>query len=393
MKDNSPFFSFISIFRNRDNNIEKGLKRVQRNLDSIQKQTYQNFELIFVNNGSEARFSQELEQLLSQYQFIKYIYTETRGFDWNRAYTLNLAIEFTNNPFVIVSDIDLIYPDNFLTKLCDIWDFKEILIYRIYYLPKNFKNYNNLEKEKYPDKLESSQYTAKGIFAIVKTTFLNVGGYDEFYRVWGLEDGDFLETALQKGYQYHFWDEDRVPTFHQWHEKSAIPLLNNLYIVLQRYFENKKQNRTEKKYLLEKTKDRKPLTLLDRPTLRKVLNNDFIGLLEFKFEIPKEYGFLCFMKQFETLKSGEYLLVKQEFGEFSNHKSRLRSLVKFINKILKNIRISYRLVEMAKFQNNKFEWEEIRNFLRYFTLHFSEYLEDYYFKCEYPEVFLLLLKK
>lgn len=390
MKDNKPFFSFLTTFRNRS------LEHLKRNLDAIQEQSYQNFEVIFVNSGSEENTTKDLEKLLTNYDFITtYIYTETRGYDWNKSHALNISISGINNKVLIINDIEVIFPSNFLEKILKIWDFREILIYRLYYLPKNFTQYELIKKEPYKlcKKLENSKFTAKGALIFQKKVFEDVGGYDEFYRVWGVEDADFLEMAAQKGYNYRFWTEERVPIFHQWHEKTGPKLVNNFMKVHQRHFEAKKARKIRSQALLDKTKARKPLTILDRPVLQKVLNQDFANSLQFQFEVPREDAYLLFTKQFKELKSGGYLLVQQEFAEFSNSKSRLKGIMKFCNQILKKVNISYRLVELQKSEQEYFEWGEVQNFLRYFTVHFSEYLKDYYFKCEYPKVFLLLLKK
>jgi len=95
-------YSFIISFQNRD------LIRVKKSLDSLQNQTIQNFEVIFVNYGSYENVTAELETLLLNYSFCKYIYTETRGLLWNKCVALNIGINNSTGENIIISDIDII---------------------------------------------------------------------------------------------------------------------------------------------------------------------------------------------------------------------------------------------------------------------------------------------
>ena len=93
-----PSLSIIASFRDR----EAG--RVRRFLDSLSRQTDPEFELIFLDYGSQEKVSEQIQDLCNQYSFCRYIYNHTRGMYWNRAHAMNSAARFSDREYLLFTD-------------------------------------------------------------------------------------------------------------------------------------------------------------------------------------------------------------------------------------------------------------------------------------------------
>ena len=80
-------FSIIVGFKNRD------ISRAKKSLDSFSSQSFTDFELIFIDYGSDELVSKEVQLLVQHYKFIKYYYSDTKGWFWNRAHAMNIGIK------------------------------------------------------------------------------------------------------------------------------------------------------------------------------------------------------------------------------------------------------------------------------------------------------------
>ena len=130
--------SIVVGFRNRE------IERVKRSLDSLAKQTYTDFEIIFVDYGSDTSIATEIEKLVTSYKFIKYVYSDTRGWFWNRAHALNTGVKIASGNVILFFDIDLILESNFLKNLSTISFENTFYTFTCFYLPERFAFYNDL---------------------------------------------------------------------------------------------------------------------------------------------------------------------------------------------------------------------------------------------------------
>ncbi|MFZ2161792.1 MAG: glycosyltransferase [Sideroxyarcus sp.] len=201
--------SLVFGFKNRD-----GL-RVRRCLESLAKQEFDQFEVIFVDYGSETECRKEIEPIVKGYSFAKYIYCEMRGRPWNRAHALNIGIRLAQAEFVMMTDIDLIFSEFSLAKLVDGYDGRTALHPGCYYLPRKFDHWDNLYASR--SKCEKSVPHALGLLLIPKEVLVRLGGYDEFYKFWGREDADLEQRLNRIGFETKFLDLDEYPLYHQWH--------------------------------------------------------------------------------------------------------------------------------------------------------------------------------
>lgn len=221
--------SIVVGYRNRE------IERVKRSLDSLSNQTFTDFEIIFVDYGSDTSIATEIEMLVTSYNFTKYIYSDTRGWLWNRAHALNTGVKFTSGDIILLFDIDLILESNFLEKLSNLSFETTFFTFSCFYLPEKFKYFNDL----FNSGVHYEQNYV-GLCAIKKENIYKIRGFDEYFMVWGVEDDDLYNrlesiniSRLQLG-QPDFY------VFHQWHSTHAPSKPTMWYLQMVQYLSNKK---------------------------------------------------------------------------------------------------------------------------------------------------------
>ena len=125
-----PFITIVYVFRDRD------LDRVKRSLDSLSRQTDMDFDVIFVDFGSREDLAVETSNLLSRYEFAKYVYNDTRYKPWNRSHALNTGIRLSSAPYIFTADVDMIFREDFIAKCKSVADPGKAHFFSVYYLPE-----------------------------------------------------------------------------------------------------------------------------------------------------------------------------------------------------------------------------------------------------------------
>ncbi len=205
-------FTIIYSYRDRD------IQRVKRSLDSLNKQTFNKFKVIFVDNGSNRYFSGDINKLIQSYSFCQYIYIDTRGYPWNKAKALNVGIKATSSKYIIINDVDIIFPNDHIQKLDSFIKEDTIVFFYTYFLGKDFSDWDSIEK--YRNKLIRGSQDACGIHCVSTKLLKEIGGFDEYYEFWGVEDRDIRHRYSLCGLK-EVWD-DNLYQYHQWH-----PVANN----------------------------------------------------------------------------------------------------------------------------------------------------------------------
>ena len=126
--------SIIIGFRNRD------IQRVKYALDSLAVQSLKDFELIFIDYGSDIPLAKQVEALFGEYDFVKYYYSDSRGRFWNRAHAVNTGFRFSAGEKIFISDIDIIYHPDFLKSIAAFNLENTFYTFSCYYLPEGFDN-------------------------------------------------------------------------------------------------------------------------------------------------------------------------------------------------------------------------------------------------------------
>lgn len=207
--------SLVLGFRDRD------LERVERCLDSLAAQTFRAFDLTLVDYGSAPATARALSELACRYPFCRVLYTETRGWPWNRSQALNAGARAAEGAFLVTTDVDLVFAAGFLEALA-----AELRADRVVYssrrdLPDGFNDWSRLEE--LASGLPSVGRSAYGnCCALPREVFCRLRGFDELYRYWGVEDRDLHHRLLAEGLEEVWLDElpGAPPLFHQWHPAS-----------------------------------------------------------------------------------------------------------------------------------------------------------------------------
>jgi len=223
--------SIIVGYRNRE------LERVKRSMDSIAAQTCTNFELIFVDYGSDIEISKSVKVLIESYQFAKYIYIDTRGMFWNRAHALNIGAKNVKGDILLFYDIDLIISSSFLEDLASIKFEDTFYTFSCFYLPQDFNYKLNL----FSAGIHCEQNYV-GLHAIKKDLFVSINGFDEYFMVWGGEDDDLYMRLSKKGLKRQHMNTSKYKIFHQWHSIESPNSPSFWYLEMVQYLSNKKFN-------------------------------------------------------------------------------------------------------------------------------------------------------
>jgi len=194
--------------RNRD------LKRIKASLDTLKRQSVQNFEVVLVDYGSNAQIARQVKHLCGSYSFVCYKYHPTQFQPWNKSKALNSVIKNLDTEFCFVADVDMIFHPQFVEKAIKLQADNKTVYFQVGFLEpdkvmenKEFGDYKNYRKS-------TTKATGLSMFPI--KVLKELRGFDEFYHFWGAEDTDVHVRLENAGYVVDFYDAE-VLMLHQWH--------------------------------------------------------------------------------------------------------------------------------------------------------------------------------
>ncbi len=191
---------------------DRELERLRRCLESLAAQSFRDFRVHVVDYGSTAV---QARPLIEQYDFCRYICTDTRGRPWNRSHCLNIGARLVETPYVMTTDVDMVFPVHFIDVVAEFAAANRVLYCHPYFLPKGFSDWQHLNE--YAGKVEAGNRNALGGCQVLSTEiFHQIRGFDEFYRYWGAEDRDLNYRFKALGLE-EVWLNDQIYFFHQWH--------------------------------------------------------------------------------------------------------------------------------------------------------------------------------
>jgi len=368
--------TIIYSFRDRD------IPRVKRCLDSLEIQIYKDFEVIFVDYGSQLDLANKIQELIESYGFCRYIYSDTRGWPWNRSKALNIGIKQAKSDWVMLSDIDLIYGREVIESIITHSKDNLSLHAACHYLPEKFNQWDSIEK--HIDTYGPPCFNALGLVLCIKRSLLlEIRGFDEFYQFWGGEDTDIESRLNVLGIETQWLDISDIPIYHQWH-----PANNHLAIgfMPSSYWDK----------LLAYNADNEG-DIIRNPSgwgeiidlgSRKAVTNDNKQIsftVEFLVNSPENYAsnnlYKNLAKTFNALQSGESIIINDIFLKPSKG---VFNFIIFLNKILRKIGFEYSLVHNKNIVKDVF-------FL--FLDNNSHYIDDFsYFDNSGQQTFLLIKK-
>lgn len=357
----NPLISIIVGFRNRD------LVRVTNSLESINNQSYKNFEVIFIDYGSDENTSSQVKQLIAAYSFASYLYNHTEGWLWNRAHALNCGLKRAKGEIVLVYDIDLIIEKNFFSKL-SVFNFENFFYtFSCFYLPQNFDVNRKIVER---DGIHYDQNYV-GLCGVKKEYLDRIDGFDEYFMVWGGEDDDLYLRLSSTGLKRKQIKATDHFVFHQWHPIESPGKPSLWYLTMVNYLYSKKINKVTKP-----ATNGVVFTKAERPVLELIKNESYKEFTKLVF--MQDQKFLFFNQAIETfysLKSGETAFLTYQFYKEENS-----SFFSWLTN--QSLREKEQILQ-----------KDVVDFLEYFIGINRSYLADYYFKKEERKLLFVCIKK
>ena len=198
--------TIIFPYRNRD------LTRVENAFISLKEQTCDNFEVKFVDYGSNVETAGKVRELCAGFPFVNYCYCYTQFQPWNKSRALNSIIKTLESGYCFVADVDLIFHPEFIEKAIQLQDGNKSTYFQVGFLSEAVELQDLFTTGKY----RKSTREATGLSMFPVKVLQELRGLDEFYHFWGAEDTDMHVRLENAGYEVHFYDKE-ILLLHQWH--------------------------------------------------------------------------------------------------------------------------------------------------------------------------------
>jgi len=231
------------IYANRNRDVE----RIRITFDSLKKQTDQNFEVIFVDYGSETSIVNGLRILSELYDFVKFYHLPVPQLLWNKSKALNYGIFKTKSSHIFIADVDLIFHPESTQLLNTLYTPDEFYLFKLGYLDK-------IESKKLTshyefDELKVNKFgVVNGMILSSKVVLDKISGFDEFFHFYGAEDVDLFSRLSMAGLVEV--KDDHKYFYHNWHktfsgsEDDLItnnPRVKNIMRINQQHFNRNKE--------------------------------------------------------------------------------------------------------------------------------------------------------
>lgn len=229
--------------RNRDS------ERIKISLNSLQMQTNKNFEVIFVDYGSNSTLVEEYTELFKFFSFVQFHSLEVSQLLWNKSKALNYGIKKASFTTIFIADVDLVFHPGSLRLFKKLAVSDVFFLFRLGYLnevesAKLGENY--IFEELNPHRLGD----INGMILATKEALLKVNGLDEFFHFYGAEDEDLFGRLENAGYKKEFVEE--IYFFHNWHKSfsgsedkllTGNPRIRNIMRINQRHFHRNRDSK------------------------------------------------------------------------------------------------------------------------------------------------------
>lgn len=308
--------TFVASFRNRE------FERVKKSLDSLQRQSCHDFQMIFVDYGSTKEYSIPVQELLSNYSFCKYYYSDTRGWLWNRSLALNTGAKLATTQYIFFTDVDIVYDINFVERMISKMSTNVFLISDCVRVPKGFRDWEKIINGSYRGNFKSMM--GKGIACCAKEVFNEIGGFDEQFAFWGKEDIDLSQRMKRYGIEEVVADD--LLSYHQWHPRTLGDASNSvLFHNVTHHYNNMRENAI---YRNQHHEWGKLITQRDRPIFKFVdPTKNYLKiseLIHFR-DAYDYYGLIRWAMELETSKNTVWAVSRNK---------KIGNLTKLLNKVL-----------------------------------------------------------
>jgi glycosyltransferase involved in cell wall biosynthesis len=224
--------SILFAYRNRE------VSRIKSSLESLAQQQNQDFEVIFVDYGSDDSYSNQVKQVLDSFDFVNYYYIAHPGLLWNKSKALNFGAERANGSSIFIADVDLLF-DPKATHLLNLKELdNSFYLFQLGYLDEA-QSKNIYGKHRFEELKVKHYGTINGMVLVSKDAFFTVNGLDEFFHFYGSEDVDFYSRLERSGLQRLNCEEKYFN--HIWH-RIYNSYDDSKFDVIPRHFNIKKIN-------------------------------------------------------------------------------------------------------------------------------------------------------
>ncbi len=196
--------------------------RVVNALRSIKNQRYSKnlIKTILVDYGSDNELISKLKKLCEEFD-TEYVRVNNVPV-WNRSHCLNIGIKKTSTKYVLVSDTDIIFKDNYISEAIN--ELKknpyQVVVSEMIDLTKEASkeniNFETLNKARFKPRYFGTPHNSMPL--TLTYFYYEINGFDEMYSVWGSEDNDLIKRFKYLGLNLKNICSKSV-YFHQWHQK------------------------------------------------------------------------------------------------------------------------------------------------------------------------------
>jgi len=229
-----------------------GAKKLPVILDSLTKQSYKDFELLIVVDGSIDETMDVLQEWTNRFYDFKIIYQQNKG----RAAVRNTGVKNAKGELLLFFDDDLIVKENcvknhleyhsktnfeniFVGQVLDepteTDDNKEFIRYKKYLAKAWYKNMYRKDRRIEKNIFDGDYYMSGANFSLTKNIFNRIGGLDESLN--RSEDFEFAIRAKTAGVKTILGDKyatvihkDNNNNFKSWIVKARIGEINNAIV-------------------------------------------------------------------------------------------------------------------------------------------------------------------
>jgi hypothetical protein len=140
------------------------------------------------------------------------------GGEWRKSRALNVGVSHSRAPIVICHDADILVPDDYARQAREVLDsgfdvaqLGRLLFYLDASVTADVIAGRSLVGHQRP--FRAKQNWPGGSIVIRRSTYLDLGGFDESFTGWGGEDNEFFDRCLSRP----FWRYGYLPFVHLWH--------------------------------------------------------------------------------------------------------------------------------------------------------------------------------
>jgi hypothetical protein len=216
---------------------EERLPLLQATLSTIAAQRHVAIECIVVEQSE----SFQLEGRLPPWVRVIHTPIASNALPYNRAWTFNVGARAATTPLLVLHDNDFLVPADYAHAVAglhnDGWQVVDLKRFMIY-LTREASEFVTRER-RVPTGLAVERITqnllAGGSVAVDRTTYAEVGGFDEAFVGWGGEDNEFWERAETR----RAWAFAYLPLVHLWHAPQPEKTSMEMPAAVKRYHEHR----------------------------------------------------------------------------------------------------------------------------------------------------------